>query len=116
MLDKRVLTPFSFEKETTMNATTETKTQSKVEAAVAVKVGLCVNCNHASSCGFLAVGGPVWYCEEHDGEQAVAARPVAAPQAHVETITRGICANCEDGKSCSLPAAAAGALYCEEYR
>jgi len=99
-----------------MNTATVSKTQTKVETAVAVKAGLCVNCNHAASCVFFAAGGPVWYCEEHDGEQVVAARPMAAPQAHVETPARGICANCEDSSACRFPAAAAGVLYCEEYR
>lgn len=99
-----------------MNSSTATQTRSSQAEAVAVKAGLCVNCNHAASCALLAAGGPVWYCEEYDGHEAVASRPTAAPKAVVASPAKGICANCEDNSTCRLTVAAAGAIYCEEYR
>jgi hypothetical protein len=99
-----------------MSPATASKTQTKVEAAVAVNTGLCVNCNHAPSCVFLSAGGPAWYCEEFDGEQAAADRPAAAHQVRVAVDVRSLCGNCENNAACRFPVAATGALHCEEYR
>jgi hypothetical protein len=90
--------------------------------------GLCMTCDHAHSCAYLArTEGPIWSCEEFDDSGRAVPGPVivtdARPRATAETARSqpggqplGLCLNCENRPSCTLPGAREGVLFCEEYR
>jgi len=85
--------------------------------------GLCMTCNHAGSCGYLAgTEGPIWRCEEFDDsgpvERSTATRtrpprPQMDPDA--PRSARGLCCNCDNRSSCGFTATQEEILYCEEY-
>ena len=85
--------------------------------------GLCMTCNHAGSCAYLAVTeGPIWRCEEFDDSGPVEAstaartrpaRPGAAPEA--PRGPRGLCCNCDNRSSCGFTETQEEILFCEEY-
>ena len=84
--------------------------------------GLCMTCNHAGSCGYLAgTEGPIWRCEEFDdsgpvGESTMRARP---PRSHVKPAVprgpRGLCCNCDNRSSCGFTDTQEEVVFCEEY-
>ena len=91
--------------------------------------GLCMTCDHAHGCGYLArTEGPIWSCEEFDdsGKAAPGAVIVAEPRPQRPTVAvvrsqpvgepLGLCRNCENRSSCGLPGAREGVWFCEEYR
>jgi hypothetical protein len=90
--------------------------------------GLCMTCNQAGFCSYLArTEGPIWRCEEFDdsgpagvglAEVVVAsAREQAAPRLPPdrEERARGLCCNCDHRSTCRLPGAEVGVWFCEEY-
>jgi hypothetical protein len=90
--------------------------------------GLCMTCDHAGGCVYLArTEGPIWSCEEFDdsGQAHPGPSMTAAPRSSrpgtelARTEGRelfGLCRNCENRSSCALPSAREGVLFCEEYR
>lgn len=90
--------------------------------------GLCLTCDHAGTCGYLArTEGPIWSCEEFDDSgratpgPAVAAAPrPSRPAGDLVSLDHGkplgLCSNCEDRSFCRLPGAQEGVWFCEEYR
>jgi hypothetical protein len=90
--------------------------------------GLCMTCNQARFCGYLArTEGPIWRCEEFDDSgplEASTATVVASdtPTPAAESLVsessekpRGLCVNCDNLPTCGLPKDERGVLYCEEY-
>ena len=90
--------------------------------------GLCMTCNHAGSCSYLArTEGPIWRCEEFDDSGPVGAGvadvvvpdvggQAAQPEPSVRVgQPRGLCCNCDNRPTCRLPGAERGVWFCEEY-
>ncbi|HEB83500.1 MAG TPA: hypothetical protein ENI92_00720 [Bacteroidetes bacterium] len=87
--------------------------------------GLCMTCNHAGTCSYLArADGPIWHCEEFDDSGPAgneSANPVppaleADPQpAGTNEGPLGICSNCAHLADCTFPKPPGGVWYCEEY-
>jgi hypothetical protein len=88
--------------------------------------GLCMTCNHAGSCGYLAVTeGPIWRCEEFDDSEPVSAAGAARPHpprppadllSDASRGPRGLCCNCDNRSFCGFPKTQDEVLFCEEYR
>jgi len=91
--------------------------------------GLCMTCDHAHSCAYLArTEGPIWCCEEFDdsGRAVPGAVIMAEPRRRRPAVEParsqpageplGLCRNCENRSSCGLPGASEGVWFCEEYR
>ena len=91
--------------------------------------GLCITCNNASGCFYLASRGPALFCELFDDYAPVAACPRAEaarlspgmPLAAVigqdeASRTIGLCVNCDNLAMCQHPKPAGGVWHCEEYR
>jgi hypothetical protein len=90
--------------------------------------GLCMTCDHAATCGYLArTEGPIWRCEEFDdsGQATPGQMMPAEPQlrrAPVELVRGvsgepiGLCLNCDNRSFCGLPGVREGVWFCEEYR
>lgn len=90
--------------------------------------GLCMTCNQAWSCGYLArTEGPIWRCEEFDDSGPIEASGAAVvvpdtvtqaaePLEHESSAKpQGLCVNCDNLSACGLPKDERGVLYCEEY-
>ncbi|MCF8069873.1 MAG: hypothetical protein K9L30_14930 [Desulfobacterales bacterium] len=86
--------------------------------------GICTNCDHNHSCGFLArAKEPVWFCEEFDDSGAVENTTATTPDYSSEVValemnstqSLGICSNCDNLSTCKLPKAVGGLWHCEEY-
>jgi hypothetical protein len=90
--------------------------------------GLCMTCNQAGSCSYLArTEGPIWHCEEFDDSGPVEAggADVVVPDARVQAARpvppdreeepSGLCCNCDNRSTCRLPGAEGGVWFCEEY-
>jgi hypothetical protein len=91
--------------------------------------GLCITCNNASGCFYLALRGPALFCELFDNYAPVAAHrraeaarsspgaPLPAVIGEDETGSPiGLCVNCDNLSTCMHPKPAGGVWHCEEYR
>ena len=91
--------------------------------------GLCVTCNNAPDCYYLALRGPALFCELFDGyapleerrpqgDRAVVVGTPFAVQTGAEQTPPllGLCVNCENRAECVHPKPAGGVWHCEEYR
>ena len=90
--------------------------------------GLCMTCDHAGSCGYVArTEGPIWRCEEFDDSGPITTRIAAAaerrtPWQATDSLrdgsggTQGLCCNCDNQPVCGLHGAGEDVWYCEEYR
>ena len=85
--------------------------------------GLCMTCNHAGSCGYLArTEGPIWRCEEFDDSgpvEVTTATPTRPPRAQANPELsrgpRGLCCNCDNQSSCGFTQTQEEVVFCEEY-
>ena len=76
--------------------------------------GLCMSCNHAKTCVFLAQStDPIWRCGEFDPSGTM-----RAPTSPVDLTNQplGLCVNCERLPTCSLPKAEGGVWSCDEFK
>ncbi len=90
--------------------------------------GLCVTCNHAPTCTYVAgAEQPIVLCELFDdfvntpsGAGISPAVQVARNDANAVSPSvhpsKGLCANCDLSSSCALPRPDSGVWHCEEYR
>lgn len=96
-------------------------------AETIARTGLCMTCNLAGSCAFLAnAAGPIWHCEEFDDRDPGEVRPLRLVRDDVPTSTAaddgaaaaqlGLCANCDDRNGCALRVPGQPVWHCEEYR
>lgn len=89
--------------------------------------GLCMTCNNARSCFYLASRGPVLFCELFDDYMPpdlrttkrmspVPERLVALEVTDANTVKYdGLCVNCENRRTCAHPKPAGGVWHCEDY-
>ncbi len=87
--------------------------------------GLCMTCNHAGFCGYLArTEGPIWRCEEFDDSGPVEAssetrphppRPRVDPLPNSLRGPQGLCCNCDNRSSCGFSESQEEVVFCEEY-
>ena len=88
--------------------------------------GLCMTCNEAGSCGYLArTEGPIWRCEEFDDSGPLTPGPAATLRPHPPAAEpprtgsgapQGLCCNCDNRSFCGFHETREEVLYCEEYR
>jgi len=90
--------------------------------------GLCMTCDHAGSCGYVAsTEGPIWRCEEFSDSGPITAPEAGATRPHPPPLVadslpdasrrpRGLCCNCDSRSFCSLHGTREEVFFCEEYR
>jgi hypothetical protein len=90
--------------------------------------GLCLTCNNARHCYYLASRGPALFCELFDDRTDAALRsrgPAAGPSVESSETFRpaedpaakyaGLCVNCKHRTTCTHPRPTGGVWHCEDY-
>lgn len=101
----------------------EIKLEERAFASETDEIGICVTCDHRSTCLFMkASRRPVWFCDEFisvESDRKTESSVTSKATDKVESLDArlmGLCANCEEVKNCKHRTDGVAVLNCEDYR